>query len=179
MELNKRNYEEVFKQDLHQYLLSIKRVDERLPEAPDIEELWPKIGESYLPDAMREFNQYPTVALGWIMFVGMAMAKYWDKDWELYSKVEDHYKHLRDSIDFDHMDDYICEKILCLDEVEHKVVNAIVAECGSRTYNLLSHQHLEPGTEAAFRAFIAALHQMFLMGMAMELKRLGYHMTQL
>ena len=91
MEINKRNFEEVFKQDLHQYLLSIKRVDQRLPEAQDIEELWPKIGESYLPDAMREFNQYPTVALGWIMFVGMALAKYWDKDWELYSKVEDHY----------------------------------------------------------------------------------------
>ena len=38
------------------------------------------------------------------MFVGMAMAKYWDVDWELYSKVEDHYTHLRDSKDFDHMD---------------------------------------------------------------------------
>ena len=95
MIINQKNLEELFKFDLHQYLLSLNRVDEHLPEAPDLEELWSKIGESYLPDAMREFSKYPTVALGWIMFVGMAMAKYWDVDWELYSKVEDHYTHLR------------------------------------------------------------------------------------
>ena len=41
---------------------------------------------------------------------------YWDVDWELYSKVENHYEYLKNSIDFDHMDDYICEKILLLDE---------------------------------------------------------------
>jgi len=117
---NKKNIEEVFKKDLHQYLVSINRVDEHLPEAPDIEALWAKIGESYMPDALREFNKYPTVALGWIMFVGMAIAKYWDEDWELYSKVEDLYKYLRDRIDFDHMDDYICEKVLLLKEDEHK-----------------------------------------------------------
>ncbi len=171
--------EEIFKKDLHQYLTSIHRVDERLPEAPDIEELWMKVGESYLPDALREFGKYPTVALGWIMFVGMALAKYWDEDWELYSKVEDHYKYLRDRIDFDHMDDYICEKVLLLDDAEHKAVSNIVAECASRTYNLLIHQGLQPGTEEAFRGFVAALHQMYLMGAAIELNALGYHMTKL
>ncbi len=179
METNKRNVEEIFKNDLHQYLTYMKLVDERLPEAPDVEELWPKVGESYLPDAMREFGKYPTVSLGWIMFVGMALAKYWDEDWELYSKVEDHYKYLRDSIDFDHMDDYICEKVLLLNETECKSLSAVVAECASRTYNLLIHQGLQPGTEEAFRGFVAALHQMYLMGAAVELKALGYHMTKL
>lgn len=91
------NIEQLFHDDLHQYLLSIGMVDERLPEAQDIEELWQKIGESYLPDGMREFRDYPTVSLGWMMFVGMAIAKYWDTDWELYSKVDDLYKYLRDS----------------------------------------------------------------------------------
>ncbi len=174
METNKRNIEELIKSDLHQYLTSIQRVDERLPEAPDIEELWMKVGESYLPDALREFGKYPTVALGWIMFVGMALTKYWDVDWELYSKVEDHYKYLRDRIDFDHMDDYICQKVLLLDEPSHKALSAVVAECASRTYSLLIHQGLQPGSEEAFRGFIAALHQMFLMGIAIELKALGW-----
>ena len=63
MIINQKNLEELFKFDLHQYLLSLKRVDEHLPEAPDLEELWSKIGEGYLPDAMREFPKYPTVAL--------------------------------------------------------------------------------------------------------------------
>ena len=113
------------------------------------------------------------------MFVGMALAKYWDEDWELYGKVEDHYKYLRDRIDFDHMDDYICEKVLLLDEAKHKELSATVAECAARTFHLLIHQNLQPGTEEAFRGFIAALHQMYLMGISMELKDLGYHMTQL
>lgn len=177
--MNQKDLESTFKQDLYQYLTSIHCIDEHLPEAPDLEELWPKIGESYLPDAIREFTQYPTVSLGWIMFVGMALAKYWDEDWELYSKVDDLYQYLRNRIDFDHMDDYICEKVLLLDESQHKKFNNIVAECASRTYSLLCHQNLEPGTENAFRGFVAAIHQMYLMGIAIQLKSLGYHMTKL
>ncbi len=177
--MNQNNIEEIFKNDLYKYLTSTGRVDAHLPEAPDIEELWPKIGESYLPDGLREFQHYPTVSLGWIMFVGMAVAKYWDEDWELYSKVEDLYVYLRDSIDFDHMDDYICEKVLLLNEASHKELTAVVGECASRTYNLLCHQGFEPGTEKAFRGFVAALHQMYLMGAAIELKSLGYHMTKI
>lgn len=176
---NHKNIEQVFQKDLHQYLLTVGRIDEHLPEAPDIEALWKKIGESYLPDAMREFNKYPTVALGWIMIVGMAIAKYWDEDWELYSKVENLYLYLRDRIDFDHMDDYICQQVLLLDENAHKALSNIVAECAARTYNTLIHQGLEPGTEAAFRGFIAALHQMYLMGAAVQLNSMGYHMTRL
>lgn len=173
------NLEQLFRTDLHNYLLSIDKVDERLPEAPDIEELWQKIGESYLPDGMSEFNAYPTVSLGWMMFIGMAIAKYWDTDWELYSKVGDLYKYLRDQRDFDHMDDYICESVLLLTAEEHTLTTKIVGECASRTYNLLYHQHLEPGTPDAFQGYASALHQMYLMGMSMELKRLGYHMTKL
>lgn len=174
-----KNLEQLFHNDLHNYLLSIGKVDERLPEAPDIEELWQKIGESYLPDGMREFNPYPTVSLGWMMFVGMAVAKYWDTDWELYSKVGDLYKYLRDQRDFDHMDDYVCENVLLLSDSEHESITRIVGECASRTYNMLYHQHLEPGTPEAFQGYVAALHQMYIMGMSMELKRLGYHMTKL
>lgn len=174
-----KNLEQLFKTDLHNYLLSINKIDERLPEAPDIEGLWNKIGESYLPDGMREFNTYPTVSLGWMMFIGMAITKYWDTDWEIYSKVDDLYKYLRDQRDFDHMDDYICENILLLSAEEHEQITKIVGECASRTYNLLYHQHLEPGTPNAFQGFVSALRQMYLMGMAVELRRLGYHMTKM
>lgn len=175
----KKNLESVFKTDLYQYLTSIKQVDEHLPEAPDLEELWPKIGESYLPDALREWNKYPTCSMGWIMYVGMAAAKYWDMDWELYSKVDNLYEYLRDRIDFDHMDDYICQKVLLLEGEEHQKMVNVVAECASRTVSKLTHMGLQPGSEEAFRGFIAALHQMYLMGIAIELKSLGYHMTQM
>lgn len=64
MENNKINVEEIIKNDLYQYLTSKDLVDQHLPEAPDLEQLWAKVGESYLPDALREFNKYPTVSLG-------------------------------------------------------------------------------------------------------------------
>ena len=174
-----KDLEQMFREDLHRYLTAIGRVDRRLPEAPDLEALWPKLGESYLPDGIREFAQYPTVSLGWMMFLGMAVAKYWDTEWELYSKVEDLYKYLRDRIDFDHMDHYICEKVLLLGGAVHQALTNIVAECASRTDNMLRHQHLEPGSEAAFRGYVAALHQLYIMGIAIERKALGYHMTKL
>ena len=171
--------EQVFHNDLHStsppstgWMLTFQR-------CPTSRSSGLKIGESYLPDGMREFGKYPTVSLGWIMFIGMAIAKYWDEDWELYSKVEDLYKYLRDRIDFDHMDDYICEKVLCLDAKEHEVVNNVVGECAARTYNTLCRMRLEAGSKEAFRTFVAALHQMYLMGIAVELRSLGYHMTKI
>ena len=166
--------------DLYGYLRTLDLVDERMPEAPDLDDLWFKIGQSYMADGIREYNTgYPSVALGWMMFIGMAVAKYWDVEWEVYGKVPDLYVYLRDRIDFDHMDDYILDKVLCLDADSRKKMNDAVAESASRTYNMMSHMCLEPGTAAAMRAFTAALHQMYVMGVAVELKALGYHMTKL
>ena len=89
---NNEDKELLFRDDLHQFLLSVDMIDERLPEAPDLEELWQPIAQSYMPDAIREFNgEYPRVAFGWIMYVGMALAKYWDVEWTTYSKVTDLY----------------------------------------------------------------------------------------
>lgn len=171
--------EQIFKDDLAGYLVSQGKVDERLPEAPDIEERWPKVGEAYLPDGMREFAGYPTVSLGWMMYVGMAIAKYWDEDWELYSKVDDLYGYLRDRIDYDHMDDYIAEHVLLLGEADRKALQALVGECASRAHSRLMHLGIEPGTKEAFRAYVAALRVLYLMGAAVELKSLGYRMTKL
>lgn len=172
--------EQRFHDDLYAYLHTLDLVDERMPETPDLDDLWFKIGQSYMTDGIREYNTgYPSVALGWMMFIGMAVAKYWDVEWEVYGKVPDLYVYLRDRIDFDHMDDYILDKVLCLDADTRKKMNDAVAESASRTYNIMSHMCLEPGTAAAMRAFTAALHQMFVMGVAVELKTLGYHMTKL
>ena len=154
--------------------------DARMPVATDVDELWCEVDQRYMTAGIREYNTgYPSVALGWMMFIGMAVAMYWDVEWEVYGKVPDLYLYLRDRIDFDHMDDYILDKVLCLDADSRKKMNDAVAESASRTYNMMSHMCLEPGTAAAMRAFTAALHQMYVMGVAVELKALGYHMTKL
>ncbi len=178
-ELLRYPFEEKFKEDLASYLQEKELVDKILPDTTDMEEKWLSIAEAYLSDGMREFAAYPTVSLGWIMYVGMAIAKYWDEDWELYNKVENLYTYLRNRIDYDHMDDYICEKVLLLSTEEHKDITAIVGKCAAQTNSLLRHLPISPGSSEAFHAYIAALHQMYFMGTAIQLKRMGYHMTKI
>ena len=172
-------FEEKFKEDLATYLQGKDLVDMMLPDITDMEEKWLGIAEAYLPDGMREFADYPTVSLGWMMYIGMAIAKYWDEDWELYNKVENLYIYLCDRIDYDHMDDYICEKVLLLTADEHKTLADIVGKCAARTNSLLRHLPIAPGSKDAFQAYLAALHQLYFMGAAMQLNRMGYHMTKI
>lgn len=175
------NFEEKVKKDLHQYLVKMERVDEKLPECPDVEELWPGVERAYMPDAVREFTDYPIVSLGWIMFVGMGLAKYWDIDWEKYGKEngEKLYTDMRDAKGYDNMDDYILYDVLQLDKEEGEKVSDIVGECAARVLSAIQHSGIEAGTEEAVEAFRGALHALYIMGMAMELNALGYHMQLL
>ena len=52
-------FEEQLHQDLHQFLQSMKEIDARLPECPDVEEKWEQIVKAYIPDGIREFNDFP------------------------------------------------------------------------------------------------------------------------
>ena len=103
-------FEEKLHEDLHQFLLSMKEVDEKLPECPDVEEKWEEIAKAYIPDGIREFQEYPSASLGWMMYIGMAVAKYWDSEWEIYSKLPDLYAYMRDKRGYDSMDEYIREE---------------------------------------------------------------------
>ncbi|MBP3828669.1 MAG: hypothetical protein ILA07_11605 [Prevotella sp.] len=172
-------FEEKLHNDLFQYLLSMKEVDQHMPECPDVEEKWEEIAKAYIPDGIREFQDYPSASLGWMMYIGMAVAKMWDTEWEIYSKIEDLYAYMRDKRGYDSMDEYIREELLLLQGDDYMMLEKVVGECASRVYNALMRQHIEPGTKAAFEAFVACLHQLYLFGAAMQLKRMGYHMTKM
>jgi len=172
-------FEEQLHQDLHQYLQGIKEVDERLPECPDVEEKWVEIAKTYIPDGIREFQNFPSASLGWMMYIGMAVAKYWDTEWEIYSKIEDLYAFIRDKRGYDTMDEYIREEVLLLKGDDYNMLETTTGECASRVYNALMRQHFEPATKEAFNGYVACLHQLYLMGAAMQLKRMGYHMTKM
>ena len=174
-----KDFEKQLHEDLHEFLLSIKEVDERLPECPDVEEKWKPIAKAYIPDGIKEFQNFPTASLGWMMYIGMAVAKIWDTDWETYSKMEDLYTFMREKRGYDAMDKYIREEVLLLQGIDYIVLEKLTGECASRVYNAMIHQHIEPGTKEAFNAYVACLHQLYLMGTAMQLKRMGYHMTNI
>lgn len=172
-----KEFENRIKDDLHRYLRSVGRMDERLPETADIEDKWTSLCEAYIPDGIREYNGYPTVSLGWMMYVGMAVAQMWDEDWQKYCKLDNIYEYLREQRGYDMMDEYVLEEVLRLEGDERKSVEHVVAECASRTHSMLYHGGFESGTKDAFYAYVSALHQLYLMGAAAQLKALGYKMS--
>lgn len=176
---NMEPFEKQLHDDLHGYLLTLQEVDRQMPECPDVEEKWESIARSYIPDGIREFNDYPSVSLGWMMYVGMAVAKLWDAEWDVYSRLDDLYVYLRDKRDYDHLDEYIREDVLLLKDAAYTSLEGVVGECASRVCHALLRQSVEPGTKEAFNAYLACLHQLYLMGVAMQLKRMGYHMTEM
>ena len=164
--------------DLHRYLVQRDAVDERLPECPDVEGKWPAIAEAYLPDGAREFANYPVASLGWMMFIGMAVAKFWDEDWQKYDGIEDLYLYLRDKRGFDNLDEYILDEVLDLHGDEGESMQNLVGDCAERTKRALFGLDIEPGTVDAFKGYVACLQCMYQMGMAVQLKAMGYHMTR-
>ena len=121
----RRLLEQELRKDLHQFLLSMKEVDERMPECPDVEEKWEEIAKTYIPDGIREFQDFPSASLGWMMYIGMAVAKMWDTEWEIYSKIEDLYAYMRDKRGYDAMDEYIREDVLLLQGVDYSVLEKV------------------------------------------------------
>lgn len=171
--------ENIIKDDLYKYLRSQGELDERMPDAPDIEEKWEEIVQAYLPDGVREYTQYPNVSLGWMMYTGMAVASFWNKDWDTYGMLDNIYTYIRDKRGFDYLDEFVREEVLGLKEKSYDDMEKLVGECAARTNSLLRHQPIEPGTKQAFDAYLAALHQMYIMGAAIWLKRMGYRMEKL
>lgn len=174
-----KSFEEKVGENLTNFLQMKGAMDKHLPECPDVEEKWTIIGRAYLPDGAREFQQYPVVSLGWIMFVGMAMAYYWDTDWSQNADRTDYYEAIRDKDGYDNLDETVVKTLLGYDgEAADKIIE-LVGECASRVYSLLMHENVENGTEAAFGCYVAALHQLYLAGIRTELNALGYHMSPL
>ena len=174
-----QQFEDKLREDLHQYLLTMKEVDERQPDCPDVENKWEEIARSYLPDGIREFKDYPTSSLGWMMYIGMAVAAYWDTQWDVYADMTDIYTYMRDKRGYDALDEYVREEVLQLTGAEYDALERLVGECASRIYNALWRQNFEPGTKTAFDGYVACLHQMYLAGVAMQLRRMGYRMVKM
>ena len=174
-----KQFEEQLQKDLHQFLLSMKEVDERLPQCPDVEEKWEEIAQAYIPDGIREFNDFPSASLGWMMYIGMAVAKFWDAEWEIYSKIENLYAYLRDKRGYDNMDEYILDEVLDVHGDDAEALQEMVGDCAMRAKRALFKQDIEPGTTDAFKGFVACLQCMYQLGMAVQLKAMGYHMTRI
>ena len=94
-----------------------------------------------------------------------------------FSKERDFYNKIKNKRGFDNLDEAVLYDFLKYEGEGADKENAVVQDCAARVLSQLQHNNIEPSTDIAFGCYVAALHQLYLAGMAMELKNLGYKMT--
>ncbi len=134
----------------------------------DFDEAWLRYAPSYYGDAVRNFNEYPEYCLACAGYLGMAVALLWDKDWARHQ--HEPYSFFQGGRGFDDMDDHITGSIL--KESKHSV--AAMQSCSGAAYHYLLRQSIEPGTADAYRKFLVSAEEMYKIGVAIELRKLGY-----
>ena len=174
-----QRYEDRLSQDIEQMLRSRNDlpIEGPLPQTPDISEQWlDRLAPSYCADAVKEIAQYPLVALGWAMYLGMAMARYWDDDWATYGQHPNLYLHLRDVRGFDYMDEVVRTDLFGYKPLtkEYDACEELVRSCAQMANDQIRHEQIEPSTPLAFHVFARSIKVLYLMGAAVGLTRLGY-----
>ena len=153
-------YEEGIMQHLLQMLTSSGHLNGQLLETADISEKWDVMAPAYIHDAVGEIAEYPTVALGWAM--------------EYYSLLTNIYETLRDRRGFDCMDEAIREEVLGLQGKEFVSCEQLVQACAQQVLDKIRHEQISPQSPLAFHIFVRSVHTLYLIGAAVELKRMGY-----
>lgn len=151
----------------------------KMPATDDITLKWDTMSPSYIKDALHEINDYPSVALGWAMYIGMAVAHYWDTDWNIYGQHQNLYEHLRDKRGFDYLDEVVRGEILGLTGEDFVKTENIVRQCARLVQNKIRHEQIEPASATAFYAFTRSIYVLYQIGAAVELHRLGYKMEKI
>ena len=167
-------FENGLQDELLRLCTSYKMLDGTLLTSEDIDWQWKKLAPEYMTDAVPQIAEYPTVSVAWAAYLGMAIARGWDTDWESCSKASYHFYYGEQG--FDDMDEHIVRDILglLLDGYEARAIEDIIRRCGEAAVARIRHERIEPQSPMAFHVFACACKVMYRIGAAIELKRLGY-----
>lgn len=172
-------YEERLIKGLVKLSTGLGRLSDQLLASEDIDDKWEQVAQPYMGDAVKEIAKYPTVSLGWMMYVGMAVAHYWDDDWQVYGGMPDLYTYLRDKRGFDCLDEYVREEVLGLQGQAYDDMEEFVRQCATMVLTNIRHEQVEPQSARAFHLYVRSIHALYLVGAAVEMKRLGYKMDRI
>ena len=172
------NFESRIMDELLRLCTQYKVLEGTLLATDDIDARWHELAPEYGADAVPNIADYPTVAIAWAGYLGMAVAHYWDADWASHSK--DEYKAYYGEQGFDDMDEHIVRDIIGfhLESQEAKNIEQMMRRLGEQALTLIRRENIEPQSPMAFHVFARAIKVMFRIGASMELKRLGYKFEQ-
>lgn len=147
-----------------------------LLKVDELDAKWDEMAPEFMVDATAQFNEYPAATIAWAAYLGMGIAAMWDGAWDDYKESKDLYSSMRDFRGFDNMDEYIIEKLLGLnlesqDSVE---LQNLLLSCAQTTLTFIRNQQVEAQSVEAFYILERTLKFFFKLGVALELKQLGY-----
>jgi hypothetical protein len=173
----------MFESRMEQDLLKICRnhgmLENHLLQSDDINDKWNSYAPEYMAQSVKEIADYPTVAIAWAAYIGMAVACWWNRDWD---KLKDQpYSVLQGERGFDDMDEHIVRDILGLqlEGAEAKKIENVIHSCAEHALGLIRREGIEPQSKKAFYVYARTEQVMFKIGAAIELHRLGYEYTRL
>ena len=177
-----QEYLERYADELEGLLLRLAREEgllgKQFLETEDLTELYLNVVKPYLGDAVPDFEQYPLVSLGWIAFVGIALAVQWDAYWVHYGALggEQLYLQLRQPRGWDELDEYVMQEVLGLEAggEEERRYTDFLRRAAEQTYSALMHEQAEPSSPLAFRLYTQSLYVLYRLGVSLGLDFLGY-----
>ncbi|MBO5234963.1 MAG: hypothetical protein J6B27_04555 [Alistipes sp.] len=178
MEKDQIEYFDTFEQNLQVEMLklctSLGALEGTLLASEDIDERWKEYAPSYMADSVGQINTFPAAAIAWAGYVGMAVAQWWDCDWERYAAEP--YETLHGERGFDDMDEHIVRDILgiALETPEATKIEDVMRSCAHSAMNIIRREETEAQTTKAFYIFARTTRVMFRIGAAIRLKQLGY-----
>lgn len=137
------------------------------------------LARPYLTDAIREYQQYPEASVAWAGFLGMAVAKIWDADWQSYQQLA--YADLLGPRGFDDMDERILTQVLGyeLDSEPARRICDILSKCAVAALAMIRHEDIEPASPRAYYVFARTVQVLYRIGASIALFLLGYKLERL
>ncbi len=151
-----------------------------LLENDDIESKFTEtLAQPYLTDAVREYRAFPEAAVAWAGYLGMAIAKFWDADWQTYQQVT--YADLQGPRGFDDLDEQIVQRVLGygLESEPARRIADILSNCAVEALTMIRHEHIEPQSPRAYYVFARTIQVLYRIGASIELFLLGYKLERL
>ena len=182
--MDEQDYLDQYERRLQESLVSLCTAYEMmggtLLENDDIESKFTEtLAQPYLTDAVREYRQYPEAAVAWAGYLGMAIAKFWDADWQTYQQVS--YSDLQGPRGFDDLDEQIVQRVLGyeLESEPARRIADILSNCAVEALTMIRHEHIEPQSPRAYYVFARTVQVLYRIGASIELFLLGYKLERL
>lgn len=169
-------YEDKLTEILIEQCVSKGVIEKMSSQVTELDEKWELMAPQYMADAVPEVREYPSAAIAWAAYLGMAVAVIWDRNSGEFDKIDDLYKFFCEPRGFDLLDEYITEKYLSLDvdSAQSKAINDVLSSCVHSAVSLIRKEQVEPQSAEAFYIFARTTKLFFRLGVAMQLKTLGY-----